>query len=179
MNKKRILAFAGSNHSASINHQLINCIASQLETDHDVEVIDMRDWKVPMYSIDMDPDETPELISQLIDQIEESDALIIASPEHNGGPSAFLKNILDWLSRRSKKIYEGKKIMLLSTSPGGSGGGTHLEYFRKSLPYFGGEITCSFSLPSFFDSLKEGVLVAEQQELLDKELETLKSAINN
>lgn len=179
MNKKRILAFAGSNHSASINHQLVNYVASELETDFEVEVIDMRDWKLPIYSIDMDPDDTPELITQLIGQIEKADALMFASPEHNGGPSAFLKNILDWLSRRSKKVYEGKRIMLLSTSPGGTGGGTHLDYFKKSLPYFGGDIVCSFSLPSFFDSLNDGVLQSEQKKLLDVELTAFKTAINS
>lgn len=178
MDKKRILTFAGSNHTASINHQLAKYVASNLDADFAVEVIDMRNWELPMYSIDMDPDETPEHINDLIEKIQRSDAIIFASPEHNGGPSAFLKNILDWLSRRSKKIYEGKKIMLLSTSPGRTGGGTHLEYFRKSLPYFGAEIVCSFSLPFFNDNLKEGNLDPEQEKLLEDELETLRSAIN-
>ncbi len=105
---KKILAFAGSNHAKSINHQLVEFTASQF-TDAEVKVLDVRDWKIPMYSINMDPDQTPEQITELISLIQGSDGFIISSPEHNGGIPAFFKNIIDWLTRRGKKVLMNLK----------------------------------------------------------------------
>ena len=62
---KKILAFAGSNHAMSINYQLIEFTAS-LFNDFEVKVLDIRSWDIPMYSINMDPDQTPEKITELI-----------------------------------------------------------------------------------------------------------------
>ena len=85
---KKILAFSGSNHSKSINQQLVNFTASLID-DIDVKVLDIRNWDIPIYSIDMDPDQTPERVSELMQLIEEYDGFIVSSPEHNGGTPAF------------------------------------------------------------------------------------------
>ncbi len=101
---KKILAFAGSNHSKSINQQLIS-YTSSLITETEVEVLDISKWNIPIYSIDMDPDQTPDQIIELIELIYNCDGFIISSPEHNGSTPAFFKNIFDWLSRRSKTVF--------------------------------------------------------------------------
>ena len=162
---KKILAFAGSNHSKSINHQLIE-ITSSLIHDNEVTVLDVRDWDIDMYSIDMDPDQTPELITKLIKLIGDHDGCIISSPEHNGSTPAFLKNILDWMSRRAKKIFDNKPMFLMSTSPGAKGGATNLGGLVHALPYQGANVIASFSLPSFYDNVKEGKITAEYNEQL-------------
>lgn len=167
---KRILAFAGSNNSKSINHQLVKFTAS-LITDHEVTVLDIRNWDIPVYSIDMDPDQTPDKITELISLIKEHDGCIMSSPEHNGAPSAFLKNILDWLSRRQKKYFDNKKILLMSTSPGAKGGANHLKRLKDIFPYHGAEIVSSYSLPSFFDNYQEGRVIGEQLEELKRILD--------
>lgn len=100
---KGILAFAGSNHYKSINQQLVVYTAS-LITDTKVDVIDISSWDIPVYSIDMDPDQTPDAIKHLTEMIKNHDGFIVSSPEHNGSTPAFFKNIIDWLSRRSKHI---------------------------------------------------------------------------
>ena len=173
---KKILAFAGSNNSKSINHQLVTFAAALLE-DVEVEVLDIRTWDVPIYSIDMDPDVTPSLINDLIERIAKADGFIISSPEHNGGPSAFLKNILDWLSRRSKKVFTNKPMLLMSTSPGGGGGANHLGSLVKGLPYQGAKITSTFSLPSFNDNMKDGNMTDEYVSQLKENLDLLKAAL--
>jgi NAD(P)H-dependent FMN reductase len=173
---KKVLAFAGSNNSQSINAQLLDFATSLLQ-DVEVQVLDIRNWEVPMYSIDMDSDQTPEKIAELIGLIQAHDSFIIASPEHNGGPSAFLKNILDWLSRRQKNAFDGKPVLVLSTSPGPGGGATHLNYFKAALPYQGATVTGAFSLPSFYDNFKEGKVTQEHlgalQQSLDEFLATV------
>ena len=47
----KILAFAASNHSNSINKQLVSYISSKFE-GHDVELLDINDYEMPIYSID-------------------------------------------------------------------------------------------------------------------------------
>ena len=80
---KKILAFAGSNHSKSINQQLVSYTVS-LIPELEIEVLDISQWNIPIYSIDMDPDQTPTEITQLINLITHYDGFIISSPEHNG-----------------------------------------------------------------------------------------------
>lgn len=174
---KKILAFAGSNHVKSINHQLVEFTAS-LMTNYEVNVLDIRDWEVPIYSLNMDPDQTPEQITELIALIKTHDGFIISSPEHNGGTPAFLKNIIDWLSRRGDKVFDKKPLLVMSTSPGARGGATNLEYLVRSLPYQGATIGASYSLPSFFDNFKDGKVVGDQLGELQKNVEDFKGALN-
>lgn len=175
MNK--ILAFAGSNNSKSINYKLVDFTKS-LVNDQEVRVLDIRSWDIPMYSIDMDPDQTPKEITELISLIKEYDGFIIASPEHNGGMPAFFKNIIDWISRRSKGAFESKPVLLLSTSPGGGGGANNLKYLIHSLPYQGASICASFSLPSFYDHFKNDEVVGDYLVGLNDVVEKLTAALS-
>ena len=150
---KGILAFSGSNHSKSINQQLVLFTAS-LITDTKVEVIDISSWDIPVYSIDMDPDLTPDAIKQLIELIKNHDGFIVSSPEHNGSTPAFFKNIIDWLSRRSKQVFDNKPMLLMSTSPGKKGGVTNREFHEHLLAYQGANLTATFSLPSFHQNMQ-------------------------
>ncbi len=174
---KKILAFAGSNNDKSINHQLVEFTAS-LFNDAEVNVLDIRNWDVPMYSINMDPDQTPEKISTLISLIQESDGFILSSPEHNGGTPAFLKNIIDWLSRRGENIFDKKPLLLMSTSPGARGGSTNLKYLVHSLPYQGATVASTFSLPSFYDHFKEGEINGEHLGQLKESISEFKEVLH-
>ena len=174
---KKILALAGSNHAMSINHQLVEFTASQI-SDMDVKVLDIRSWEIPIYSIDMDPDQTPERISELINFIKEYDGFILSSPEHNGGTPAFLKNILDWLSRRGKSVFDRKPIFLMSTSPGPGAGATNLKYLIHSLPYQGASIAATFSLPSFNENFKDGEIIGDHLGELKESIGEFKEFIN-
>ena len=166
---KKILAFAGSNHSKSINQQFVAYTAS-LMSDLEVEVLDISRWNIPIYSIDMDPDQTPIEITQLIDLINHSDGFIISSPEHNGGTSAFFKNIIDWLSRRSKNVFDNKPMLLMSTSPGKTGGEKNRMYLESMLPYLGANIAETFSLSSYYENMQEGKLNRVLFDELNKKL---------
>lgn len=174
---KKILAFAGSNHTKSINYQLIDFTAS-LINDCEVNVLDIRNWDIPMYSINMDPDQTPEKITELIALIKENDGFIIASPEHNGGTPAFFKNILDWLSRRAKNVFEKKPTLLMSTSPGGGGGATNLKFLIHTLPYQGAEVAASYSLPSFQTNVADGKVTGEELGKLKENIDAFRKALN-
>ena len=149
---KRILAFTGSNSSASINQKLLEYVVSEI-TEHKTKVLKLVNYPMPMYSEDEEKNNGfPGMVLGLKQEISEVDALIISVNEHNGSWSAFFKNVIDWLSRLDRNFLENKKILLMSTSPGKRGGIGSLEYAKNVLPRFGAEIIESFSFPSFHEN---------------------------
>ncbi|CAN5228135.1 hypothetical protein BH23BAC2_BH23BAC2_07250 [soil metagenome] len=165
---KKILAFAGSNSSTSINHTFITHIANRIN-GHEVKIIKLRDFEIPMYSIDYEKDRGfPSDIKVLKNLIDEHDALVICVNEHNNNVSAFFKNILDWLSRIDRNFLTGKPILLMSTSPGVRGGAASLEYSKNIFPRFGGKVIQSFSFPSFGENFDNDSI---QNEVLEMGIE--------
>ena len=165
---KNILVFSGSNSSRSINRKLAEYTGS-LIGEHSITIIDLRKFDIPIYSEDSERDGFPAGVKELHSVISEQDGLVISVPEHNGNLPAFFKNILDWLSRFDRPFLSGKKIFLMSTSPGGRGGRSSLGAAEKILPYFKGEIVCTFSLSLFTENFSEGIMVdSEKKEELDK-----------
>ncbi len=148
---KNILAFAGSNSSTSINQRFVEFVASEIK-EHHIKVVNLVNYQMPMYSEDEEKKGFPAMTMGLKQQISEAEALIISVNEHNGSWSAFFKNIIDWLSRLDRNFLEGKKILLMSTSPGKRGGVGSLNYAKNVFPRFGAEIIESFSFPSFYDN---------------------------
>ncbi len=161
---KKILAFAGSNSSVSINHSLVAFAASQI-TSHEVKVIRLTDFPLEIYSEDLEKERGFSVdLRLLLNEIKEADGLIVSVNEHNSGPSAFFKNVLDWLSRIEYKFLAEKKILLMSTSPGKGGAATSLEYVKKSMiNRYGGDVVENFSFPSFSEnfSLEENTITNE------------------
>ena len=72
--------------------------------------------------------------------------------EHNGCYSAAYKNLFDWVSRIEPRVYRGKRMLLLSTSPGGRGGRSVMDLALAQMPRFGGDVRASVSVPSFDDN---------------------------
>ncbi|RMB63969.1 NADPH-dependent oxidoreductase [Dokdonia sinensis] len=146
---KRVLAFAGSNSSSSINVQLANYVLNHC-SGADKKMLLLTDYNLPMYNIDIEQSSgIPIDINLLKAEISRADGVIIAVNEHNGMVSAFFKNIIDWLSRADRNFLEDKKVLLISTSPGARGGSSALEYTEKTLPRFGANVVERFSFPSF------------------------------
>ena len=162
---KKILAFAGSNSSTSINAQLLNHITGRIQ-GHEIKTIKLTDYELPIYCADIEKDRGIPMNASIIkNQISEHDGLVIAVNEHNRNVSAFFKNIIDWLSRLDRNFLSGKKILLMSTSPGARGGAAALEYCKTIFPRFGGQVVQSFSLPSFKDNFQHGKILNEVLEL--------------
>ena len=158
---KKILAFAGSNSSTSINFQLLQHVGKRL-AGHDIKIQDFSQYELPLYSADREREKGIPVSVKIINRIiQEHDALLLAVNEHNGNVSAYFKNMIDWLSRLDRNFLANKRILLISTSPGRRGAASALEYTKGILPRFGGEIIESFSLPSFQDNFKNGKILNE------------------
>ncbi|MBT8319806.1 MAG: NAD(P)H-dependent oxidoreductase [Gramella sp.] len=158
---RKILAFAGSNSSTSINQQLLDHVVGRIQ-GHEIKEVKLTDYPLPVYSEDIEKNEGFPINATIIKNlIADSDSLVIAVNEHNGAPSAFFKNIIDWLSRVNRSFLEGKKILLISTSPGKRGAQSSMEYTKNIFGRFGGEVIESFSLPSFKDNFQDGKVINE------------------
>ena len=103
----RILALSGSSCRGSLNQKLLDQAAlGARAAGAEVTSIRMSDFELPIYDADWEADYgLPKG----------------ATPEHNGGYTALLKNALDWMSRPNG-FPSGKVAALVSASPGLLGG---------------------------------------------------------
>lgn len=166
---KKILAYAGSNSSTSINQTLVDYTSSLLD-DAEVKHIKLTDYDLPMYGEDIEKEEGfPNSLKALRADFKWADAILLSVNEHNGTVSAFYKNVMDWLSRLEYKFLENKPVFLMSTSSGKRGARSAREYTEMVLPRFdAGEIT-TFELPSYSDNFKNGKIINEE---FDSELKS-------
>ncbi len=174
--KKKILAFGASNSSDSINKQLAK-YASGLFQNATIELLDLNDFEMPIYSKDREKkDGFPQLAHDFYNKIGASDFVLISFAENNGNYTTAFKNILDWTSRINGKTFQEKPMLLLATSPGARGGSTVLDIALKRMPFQGGIVKGSFSLPSFqqnFD-IEKGIISNKE---LDDELRKIIGSI--
>lgn len=167
---RKILAFGASTSRHSINKKLA-VYAAGLFSEAAVEVIDLNDFALPVFSVDIEAD-MPEAVLQFAKKIDDCDLIVMSLAEHNGSYTAAFKNILDWTSRLpERKVFADKKMFLLATSPGARGGSSVLEIATKRFPFNGGVVLSSFSLPSFHQNFKEGVGIVNED--LQKQLKDL------
>lgn len=172
----KILAFAGSNSTTSINQTLLEIVKAD-NPDLDIEILDIRNLQAPIYSIDIEQTSgAPEVLKNMVNKISEYDALILALPEHNGLPSAFFKNIIDWCSRINNKFLGEKQTLLLSTSPGSKGGANNLEKLEPLFKYWGADIIGKYSVPFFNEAvnIKEKSIQEEHKTAVRQLLNELK-----
>lgn len=169
----KILAFAGSNSKKSINKQLVEYVSKNHLNEHEVKVIDLNDFEVPLYSIDREKaNGIPAKIQEFVNMIEGFDALVVSLAEHNGAYTVAFKNLIDWSSRHELKFFAGKPMILMATSPGGYGGKNVLAIAEDRLSKFDASIEAVFSLPKFNDNFHKdkGIVDKEKREELEKAL---------
>jgi chromate reductase len=149
---KKLLAFAGSSSKNSINKKLVTYTAN-LFTDYEVEILDLNDYEMPIYSADREKnDGIHPLAIEFYSKISNADLLVVSLAEHNGAYSAAFKNIFDWISRHNNNVFQEKNMLLMATSPGARGGKSVLEIAENRFPRNGAKIIGTFSLPNFHDN---------------------------
>lgn len=160
----KILCFAGSNSSQSINKKLVKATMKSFE-DQELTLLDLNDFETSIFSVDREKNGYPEVIQKFVQLISEHDAIIVSLAENNSTYSTAFKNILDWSSRYNLKFFAEKPMLLLSTSPGGYGGGNVMNAAKNQFPKHGAQIVETFSLPVFNKNFD-----AENLEISDEEL---------
>ena len=137
MSTPRILAFSGSLRRDSFNHKIVLIAAEAARAaGAEVTVIRLIDQNLPLYNEDVEREGIPAGVVAFKALLAAHNALLISSPEYNGGPSGALKNAIDWASRTAKgdtSVFAGKTAGLLAASPGPLGGIRALPMVRQIL----------------------------------------------
>ncbi|MDR2224183.1 MAG: NAD(P)H-dependent oxidoreductase [Flavobacteriaceae bacterium] len=175
----KIIGFAASTSSSSINKKLVEYSASFL-TEGEVEVIDLNDYKVPTFSVDEEKNGFPDGAKRFLEKIKESDAIICSMSEHNRNWTAAFKSLFDWCSRIELKLFQEKSMFVMSTSPGGYGGQNSLNIAKTVFPAFGGQIKDTFALPKFYENFDEvnGIINTKLDEELKEKLKKFRSELH-
>jgi chromate reductase len=148
----KIIAFGGSPSKNSINKKIAT-YAAHLFENAEVEVLDLNDFEMPLFSVDIEKNiGQHELAKAFLAKMEEADFLVVSLAENNGNYSAAFKNVFDWCSRITVKVFQEKPMLLMATSPGGRGGASVLEIAKNAFPRYGANIKATFSLPGFNDN---------------------------
>lgn len=155
----KILAFAGSNSAQSINKKLVTSVSKYYkEVDDVIEILDLNDFEMILFSKEREKElGIPSLAYDFAEKIDWADFILISLAENNGSYNAAYKNIIDWVSRiPNRKIFNGKPVFIMATSPGKRGGQFVLASATQRMPFDGAEILESFSLPEFGVNFEEG-----------------------
>lgn len=112
----RILAISGSLRAASYNGALVAAAKDLAPEEVDVEIYgDVG--SLPHFSEDLEGDNTPAAVIELRRKLGEADAVLISTPEYNGGMPGALKNLIDWASRpHGESSFAGKPVAVTGTS---------------------------------------------------------------
>ena len=186
--RPKVLVFAGSSRSDSLNRKLAKAAAEALErAGAEVTFADMRDYSMPLYDGDTEAvSGLPERAKAFKELVRQQDGLVIASPEYNGSFSGLLKNTIDWISRseageKPLAVLRGKTTALLGASPGPGGGQRGLKHVRELLTMIGVNVLPEhLSLPKAADAFdSEGQLNrAEAREALARIADELIGKLN-
>lgn len=120
-----VAAFAGSIRIGSIHGALLDHAikAAQPSAGVVIDRIDLAAFPLALYNAD---DQSaygiPDAVWRLKARIDPAHAVLIASPEYNGGYTPLFKNTLDWLSRTDKTLFQGRNVGIITGSGGRLGG---------------------------------------------------------
>jgi chromate reductase, NAD(P)H dehydrogenase (quinone) len=116
----RLVGLPGSLRKSSFSRATLVGLRNHLP---DKVSLDILDPQLPLYNEDQDRPDGPDEIRRFRQAIDDSDGLVIATPEYNHGIPGVLKNALDWASRPyGKSCLVNKPALVISISPAFTGG---------------------------------------------------------
>jgi chromate reductase, NAD(P)H dehydrogenase (quinone) len=119
----KIVAFAGSLRTASLNRKLLALAVKHCEAaGATVNVLDLRALAIPLYDGDLEQASgLPEGVKVLRDSITAAAGVLVATPEYNHSIPGVLKNALDWVSRPPAGVLKDKVVAMIGASNGIAG----------------------------------------------------------
>ena len=170
----KILIFIGSLRSDSFSRKLARAAQDVAPENAAFQSTDGRE--LPLYDQDLDGEEKPAAVAELLEGIGGSEALLFITPEFNYGIPGPLKNAIDWASRPAYRSPIKDKPSLIITHSIAPTGGARAELQLASVlkgtatPTFVGP---GFSIPAVHEKFDaSGALIDDMTRLrLSKTLE--------
>lgn len=149
---KKIIGFAATTSSKSINKSFVRYTLSLLEDDFQVKLLDLNDFPCELFSEDQEKISYPQGALDFLEEIAQCDAIVCSMAEHNRNWTAAFKNLFDWCSRKELKVFQNKDMLLLSTSEGRRGGQNAMDVALRVFPEFGAVILQHYSLGQYSEN---------------------------
>ncbi len=135
----RILGIAGSLREGSHNRKLLRAAGDRLPPG-----AVLSEWsglaEIPAFNEDEETD-PPAAVRAFLAEIDEADALLIATPEYNASLPGALKNALDWASRPfPENVLRDKACAVIGASTGLFGAVWAQAEVRKALKASGAHV---------------------------------------
>lgn len=126
----RLLGISGSLRRDSYSTAVLRTLQTRLNGQMQIFLL----HEVPLYNADLDGEQKPAGVVALKSAIQDSDGIVIVSPEYNYGMSGVLKNALDWASRPAyQSVLKGKQVLIMTASTGYAGGVRAQAQIRQTL----------------------------------------------
>ncbi|MBU3689312.1 MAG: hypothetical protein B7C54_11315 [Acidimicrobiales bacterium mtb01] len=132
---RSVLAISGSLRHNSSNTGLVRMAIRLAPADLVIEHW-TRLGELPFYNEDLESD-PPAIVREWRDAVSARDALFVAAPEYNFGPTGVLKNAIDWVTRPLGQHALRGKVVSIVSSAGGTGGSHMIEQLSGSLGLLG------------------------------------------
>jgi chromate reductase len=130
-----IAVVVGSNRRASINRKLARALAKLADRKLAVNFVRIDD--LPMYNQDLEVP-LPASVARFKAEIDQADALLFVTPEHNRSIPAVLKNAIDWGARPyGHNSWAAKAAAIVGASPGAIGTAVAQQHLRQVLGNLG------------------------------------------
>jgi NAD(P)H-dependent FMN reductase len=112
---------SGSPRKESVSYRVALFLQKHLseKTEHNVNIIDVREWNFPTLQEEVYPsvEKTPDPYKPLAERMFAADAFIMVTPEYNGSYTPPLKNLFDHFPKQMHKPFG-----IVTASPGALGG---------------------------------------------------------
>jgi len=151
----------GSLAKESINRKLANAMFKLAPEQLRFQEISFRD--LPLYTYDYD-DDYPEEGRRFKKAIEDSDAVLIVTPEYNRSIPGGLKNAIDWASRPwGTNSFANIPSGVIGTSPGSIGTAVGQQHLRSVLGFLNSP---QMNSPEAYIQFRDG-MINEAGEIAD------------
>ncbi|QCX24051.1 NADPH-dependent FMN reductase [Companilactobacillus futsaii] len=127
MNK--FIAIVGSNSQKSTNRELLKYMKRHFQDSAEIELVEIKDLPIFKKSADK---YVPQLAKDIAKKIEDSDGVIIATPEYDHSVTAVLSSALAWLSYGIHPFVD-KPVMITGASYGSLGSSRAQAQLRQIL----------------------------------------------
>jgi len=164
----------GSRRADSLNVALAHYTASILSARGARPiVVHLDEYDMPLYDGDCeDAVGVPDAAVRIHDVLVAADAVVFLSPEYNGAPTPLLKNVIDWVTRVSKRPLEGKPVGLMCATPGPGGGVTGLGVLAVIMRSLRADLSVA---PLHVGNAR--TRIAQKDAMLERQLESFADAL--
>lgn len=144
----RILVFAGSVRTGAYSGRTADIAQKALAlAGAEVTRISLADFPLPLMDEDLEREKgVPQNAVKLARLFAEHDAVLICTPEYNGGMPPLVKNTIDWISRvrndagKPLNAFTGKVMAICSSSNGHFAGIRSASHLRQVLAHIQAEV---------------------------------------